>query len=226
MTMTQYNGNRRWGLMCAVALGGLGLACANEPDESGPPWCDANADCYNGQMCQDGLCVSAQSSASGGSASGGSASGGSASGGSATGGSATGVSTTGSGTNPSGGGDDAPPDTCNDGDFTCADSTIEACEDGELVQYGCDEVCASNGWTTAGCDGMQCACDGYLDTHCILGAQAFCVCLEATGESCDDAAMQQIYLDCFEGNAPEIDCFADYVSDNQVDCVSAVGSCL
>ncbi|MFO0636963.1 MAG: hypothetical protein U0168_29380 [Nannocystaceae bacterium] len=201
-------------------------------DDGAVAFCMDNSDCYNGQVCDAGACVPTGSAQGPGThdPSGADPSGADPSGADPTGADPTGADPTGAdptGADPTGADPNPDPSPgCEEGSFACVDDSIEACDNGTIHEYSCADVCATQGWSTSGCNGDQCSCDGYLDQDCALGVAAFCACLEAAGVSCSDDDQQDFYLQCYLGDAPEFACFANYVSNSQVDCVSAESACL
>jgi hypothetical protein len=222
--------------ICALALGwGLALVhtslgCQSNDEGEASGRCVVTSDCRGGEMCQEGICLPVElgeSSDDGGPADDGHADSGPADSGPVT------TSPADSGPADSGPADSGPSDSgpapspsCNEGDFSCEVDHIVACVDGDWEEYTCDDVCGSQGYTSSGCTGDQCNCDGFADEECATGVAAFCTCLESTGQSCSNDDYNAFYQECFTGAAPEFACFADYVTNNQVDCTSAVEACL
>lgn len=223
------NGIQWHAIALAGALGVGGAACDHGGDDESAGTCRLTSDCRGGEMCDRGVCVPADT---GDDPSGGEASSGGdvpmpGGDGSMPGGD--GPTPGGDGPNPGDGGptpggDEDP--VCTEGEITCQGGTLEGCVDGALEQAACDDVCGSQGYTSDGCSGDKCSCDGFLDETCALGVQAFCVCSEAAGETCDNDTFLAFYQSCWEGEQPELACFASFVDGNQVDCASAVDACL
>jgi hypothetical protein len=213
------------GASIGLVLGTVLAGCQHDDEQEGRSGaCLVISDCNGGEQCEAGLCVpivGGEDDDDGTSEDDGPADSGPADSGPA------GTGPGGSGPADSGPADSGPSADCDEGEFSCEVDHIEACVDGGWEQYTCDEICATDGYTSSGCSSAdQCGCDGFADEDCATGVGAFCACLASAGESCSDDEFVSFYQECRSGAAPELECFADYVSGNQVDCLAATEACL
>jgi hypothetical protein len=108
--------------------------------------------------------------------------------------------------------------------------TLQTCVEGSWVDTSCTDSCTAVGWTTGTCNPktqLDCACDGYADSDCSAGAQAYCVCYEFyVGVSCTDGELDDFYLTCFADTDPTFACFGEYFDGVTIDCEAAVDACL
>jgi hypothetical protein len=233
-------------------LGGLVLfaapACVVESkdrndgdDDDDETACQADVDCYNGQICgPDDVCIP-EPQASGGSSSGGSGSGtggGTTAGtgpsnggsgpnnggtsGSSTAGSSSGGQSAGGTTGDGGTSGGVPPTAgtggsavCSEDDpFTCPTTdSMTLCIEGEHVTLTCVEACETIlGLATGPCATPDgCACGDVIDEECSTGVSAYCSCVE--GNCTDDEAFTY-YVSCHTDTQPDADilkCLDDYV---------------
>lgn len=117
------------------------------------------------------------------------------------------------------------PEGCTDGDFTCDGSILDYCAEGEWERVTCDDLCELDGYTSTGCTGDQCSCDGFADESCFVGADAMCACLDAIGEPCTQDDFLFLYDECWTGDFA-VFCYGLYVDDGYVDCQAAAEVCL
>lgn len=118
---------------------------------------------------------------------------------------------------------------CVSGDPTeCVGTTsVNACSNGVYTVTSCATIAATLGFTGGGCSDTKCDLGEPLDPVCVTGADVFCFC-DGTC-SADGLDFLSLYVSCYTddpaGNQTVIQCLADYVVDNQVDCASAA-TCL
>ena len=168
---------RKTSTLAFVSLLGALTACAPASDEGGGAACVSDDACKGDRICIDGMCIDPDEDEGEGESSGASGPADDPTPGPATspGTSATTSPATGATGEP--GSDETGP-ACSESDPpTCVDDAqIEGCIDGELMVFGCDEVCAQEGWESLGCD---------YSTE--LGQEA-CLCFDPPYGACDSSA--------------------------------------
>jgi len=105
-------------------------------------------------------------------------------------------------------------------DATCTSGTCTTAN--EPMSNGSGGAAGSS----AGGSGGGPAPDGGLDPTCESGVDAICTCIEASGDSCSDP--QSLYDACVANDpaAAPVACFANYVSNDQIDCNAATNACI
>lgn len=209
----------------SFAAGALGLAlgagcpAAESDDHMAYGGCLSDAECSGDRICDQGACVYPEDMDSNTSESGGPAPSPGGSDGDDSGGD--------SGPAPIPGDSDGDSGTCS-GDATQCEgsSSMSFCDDGQWQTFTCDEVCSAIGFSGASCSSDFCECGEPLDPECYDGTSAFCVCAESYGESCTNEMFANMYIDCYEGAAPEFACFAEYIDGDTVYCSDAIDACL
>jgi hypothetical protein len=112
--------------------------------------------------------------------------------------------------------DGAAQGSCDPGRYTCDDDRITACVDGyDVERYECNEVCASLGSQSTGCNDGECSCLGQptAGTVCERAASVICVCsAELDGIPCSADDTAQLVQQCEDGLGA-FECYAEFIDD-------------
>jgi hypothetical protein len=124
--------------------------------------------------------------------------------------------------------------SCSGSSTTCSDGVLTACEDGVTKTAACEDQCTADGflpWSGGGCAAKfpeRCACGATTNKECERGINALCTCLD-TSPACQGFAILENYIRCHRDPSGETatlaNCFAKYMSGDEVACNTAILSC-
>jgi len=102
---------------------------------------------------------------------------------------------------------------CDPDQVTCLDANrVQVCEDGELVQASCSDLCAAYGLDGGSCDG-DCQCGAPSDEVCLLATADVCGCYALLeGVECTPDELAALYSACHMDlpEAAPLQCAAEF----------------